>query len=127
MTQLRRRMIEDMGLKNLAPKTVEVYVQRVAAFAKHFRRSPEALGPDEVRSYLLHLVQERHVSWSYYNRTVAALRFLYEVTLQRQGVMHRIRCPGQPKKLPVVLSQDEVTRLLAAVESLKHRAILMTA
>jgi integrase/recombinase XerD len=127
MTPLRRRMIDDMGLRNLAPKTIEVYTQRVAAFAKHFKRSPDALGPDQVRAYLLHLVQERHVSWSYYNQTVAALRFLYEVTLQRQGVMVRIRCPKIPKKLPVVLSQDEVTRVLAAVGSIKHRALLMTA
>jgi integrase/recombinase XerD len=127
MTLLRRRMIDDMGLRNLAPKTIEVYTQRVAAFARHFKRSPEALGPDEVRAYLLHLVQERHVSWSYYNQTVAALRFLYEVTLERQGVMQRIRCPKVPKKLPVVLSQDEVTRVLSAVGSLKHRALLMTA
>jgi integrase/recombinase XerD len=127
MTPLRRRMIDDMGLRNLAPKTIEVYTQRVAAFAKHFQRSPEALGPDEIRTYLLHLVQERHISWSYYSQTVAALRFLYEVTLQRQGVMTRIRCPKVPKKLPVVLSRDEVTRVLAAVGSLKHRALLMTA
>jgi integrase/recombinase XerD len=127
MTKLRRRMIEDMELRNLAPKTIEVYVQRVAAFARHYGRSPEALGPDEVRSYLIHLVQERHVSWSYYNQTVAALRFLYEVTLERQGVLQRIRCPKLPKKLPTVLSPDEVTRVFAAVASVKHRAILMTA
>ena len=66
MTPLRRRMIEDMELRNLAPKTVEVYVQRVAAFARHLGRSPESIGPEEIRSYLVHLVQERHVSWSYY-------------------------------------------------------------
>jgi integrase/recombinase XerD len=127
MTPLRRRMIEDMELRNLAPKTVEVYVQRVAAFARHLGRSPESIGPDEVRSYLVHLVQERHVSWSYYNQTVAALRFLYEVTLERQGVLQRIRCPKKPKKLPTILSPDEVTRVFTAVESLKHRALLMTA
>jgi integrase/recombinase XerD len=127
MTQLRRRMIQDMGLRNLAPKTVAAYVRRVAAFARHFGRSPEDLGPDEVRSYLLHLVQERHVSWSYFNQAVAALRFLYEVTLERPGVMQRIHCPKLPRKLPVVLSPDEVTRVFAAVASLKHRAILMTA
>ena len=76
MTPLRRRMIEDMELRNLAPRTVKVYVERVAAFAKHFHKSPELMGPAEIRAYLLHLVQERHVSWSYYNQTVAALRFL---------------------------------------------------
>src|SRR5512132_84113 len=106
MTPLRQRMIEDMKLRNLAPRTIQVYVARVAAFARHFGRSPEALGRDEVRSYLLHLVQEKHVSWSTYNQTVAGLRFLYEVTLGREGVLVRVACPKQPKKLPVVLSLE---------------------
>src|SRR5512135_294615 len=114
MTPLRRRMIEDMRLKNLAPRTIEIYTGRVVAFARHFGRSPDALGREEVRSFLLHLVQEKHVSWSVYNQTVAALRFLYEVTLDRQGVLVRVPCPKQPKRLPTVLS-------------IKHRAILMTA
>jgi integrase/recombinase XerD len=127
MTPLRQRMIEDMKLRNLAPRTIAVYVARVAAFALHFRRSPQALGREEVRSYLLFLVQERHVSWSYYNQTVAALKFLYEVTLNREGVMVRIRCPKQPKKLPTVLSLDEMARFFAAVIGIKHRVILMTA
>jgi integrase/recombinase XerD len=72
-------------------------------------------------------VQERHVSWSYYNQTVAALKFLYEVTLNREGVMVRIRCPKQPKKLPAVLSLDEMARFFAAIIGIKHRVILMTA
>ena len=127
MTPLRRRMIEDMQLKNLAPRTIEIYTGRVVAFARHFGRSPDALGREEVRSFLLHLVQEKHVSWSIYNQTVAALRFLYEVTLERQGVLVRIPCPKQPKRLPIVLSLEEVARFFAAVLSLKHRAILMTA
>src|SRR3954468_9079377 len=127
MTPLRQRMIDDMRLRNLAPRTIEVYVSRVATFARHLGRSPEALGRDEVRAYLLHLVQERHVCWSTYNQTVAGLRFLYEVTLGREGVLVHIACPKQPKKLPVVLSPDEVARLFAAIVGLKHRAILMTA
>jgi integrase/recombinase XerD len=127
MTPLRRRMIEDMKLKNLAPRTIEVYTMRVAAFARHFGRSPAVLSREEVRSYLLHLVQEKHVSWSVFNQTVAALRFLYEVTLDREGVMVRIRCPKQPKRLPIVLSLDEMARFFAAVIGIKHRAILMTA
>jgi site-specific recombinase XerD len=127
MTPLRQRMIEDLKLRNLAPRTIQSYVSRVAAFARHFGRSPEDLGRDEVRSYLLHLVQERHVCWSTYNQTVAGLRFLYEVTLGREGVLVRIACPKQPKKLPVVLSLEEVARLFAAVVGLKHRALLMTA
>jgi integrase/recombinase XerD len=127
MTPLRRRMIEDMKLKNLAPRTIEIYTGRVVAFARHFGRSPDALGREEVRSFLLHLVQEKHVSWSVYNQTVAALRFLYEVTLDRQGVMVRVPCPKQPKRLPTVLSLEETARFFAAVLSIKHRAILMTA
>ncbi len=80
-------------------------------------------------TYLLHLVQEKHVSWSVFNQTVAALRFLYEVTLDRAGLMVRIRCPKQPKRLPIVLSLslDEMARFFAAVIGIKHRAILMTA
>jgi site-specific recombinase XerD len=85
------------------------------------------LGRDEIRSYLLHLVQEKHVCWSTYNQTVAGLRFLYEVVLDREAVLVRIACPKQPKKLPVVLSLEEVTRFFAAIIGLKHRAILMTA
>ena len=77
-------------------------------------------------TYLLHLVQEKHVSWSVFNQTVTALRLLYEVTLDRAGVMVRIRCPKQPKRLPIVLSLDEMARFFAAVIGIKHRAILMT-
>ena len=126
MTPLRQRMIEDMKLRNFAPRTIQSYVTRVARFARHFGRSPDALGRDEVRSYLIHLVEDKHVCWSIYNQTVAGLRFLYEVTIGREGVMVRIACPKQPKKLPVVLSLEEVTRLFAAITGLKHRAILMT-
>src|SRR3954447_1262621 len=127
MTPLRRRMIEDMKLRNLSPRTIEAYAMRVGTFARHFGRSPQDLGRDDVRAYLLHLVQVKHVSWSVYNQTVAALKFVYEVTLERQGVLQRIRCPKQPKKLPTVLSTDEVARFFAAILGLKHRAILMTA
>jgi integrase/recombinase XerD len=127
MTPLRRRMIDDMTLRNLAPLTIQAYVERVASFARHFGTSPEHLGPDEVRAYLLHLVQERRVSWSYYNQTRSALRFLYRVTLGRDRVVEGVVCPKQPRKLPVVLSLDEVAQFFAAIDNLKHRAILMTA
>ena len=69
MTPLRRRMIDDMTLRNLAPRTIQAYVERVADFARHFGTSPEHLGPDQIRTYLLHLVQERRVSWSHFNQT----------------------------------------------------------
>ena len=127
MTALRQRMIDDMKLRNFAPRTIDVYVGRVGSFARHFGRSPEVLGRDEVRAYLLHLVHDKHVCWSTFNQTVAGLRFLYEVTLGREGVLVHIACPKQPKKLPVVLSLEEVARFFAAIVGLKHRAILMSA
>jgi site-specific recombinase XerD len=120
-------MIEDMKLKNLSLRTIGAYAMRVGNFARHFGRSPQHLGREEVRAYLLHLVQEKKVSWSVYNQTLAALRFVYEVTLGRKDVLERIPFPKQPKRLPTVLSLDEVARFFAAIVGIKHRAILMTA
>ncbi len=77
--------------------------------------------------YLLYLVQEKKVSWSVYNQTLCALRFLYEITLGRKDVLDRIPFPKQPKRLPVVLSSDEVATFFAGVIDIKHRAILVTA
>lgn len=127
MTPLRRRMIDDMALRNFAPGTIAVYVNCVARFARHFGMSPDRLGPDDVRAFLLHLIQQRKVSWSYYNQHLQALRFLYNTTLGRDWVLKHLACPKRPKRLPVVLSPDELTRFFAAIGGLKHRALLMTA
>jgi integrase/recombinase XerD len=127
LTPLRRRMIEDMKLRNFAPRTIQVYVERVASFAKHFGKSPHHLGAAEVRAYLLFLVQEKHASWSYYNQALCALRFLYRVTLGKEWVLDGVVCPKQQKKLPVVLSPSEVVQFFQAITNLKHRAMLMTA
>lgn len=127
MTALRRRMIEDMQLRNLSPKTIERYVHNVARFAQHFGKSPEQLGPQAVRTYLLHLVQERKVAWGTYNQALAALRFLYRNTLKRGDIVRAIRCPRPERHLPEVLGFAEVQRFFAAVHSFKHRTILMTA
>jgi integrase/recombinase XerD len=127
MTPLRQRMIEDMKLRNYAPLTIKVYVERVATFAKHFAKSPERLEAADVRAYLLFLVQEKHASWSYYDQALAALRFLYRTTLGKKWVLDDLASPKKQKRLPVVLSPDEVAQFFAAVTSLKHRAILMTA
>jgi len=115
-----------MRLRNLAPRTIETYVERVAAFARHFAASPEHLGPEHIRSFLLHLVDQQ-ASWSLVNQTRCALRFLYRHTLKRPWVDDGVACSKVPKKLPVVLSLDEVAQLFAAVAKLKHRALLMTA
>src|SRR4051794_11476965 len=125
MSPLRRRMIDDMQIRNLTPNTQRVYVEQVARFAGHFGKSPELLGPAEIRSYLIHLTQERRLAASSIIVTVSALRFFFTVTLKRPWVVEDdIPAGRQAKKLPVVLSQDEVARFLGAVDNLKHRVIL---
>ena len=125
MRPIRRRMIEDMQIRNMASHTQRVYVEHVSRFARHFRKSPEHLGPDEIRTWLLHLRQDKHLAASSTVVAVSALRFFYTVTLKRQWVVEDdIPTSRQAKKLPVVMSQDEVARFLAAVENLKHRMIL---
>jgi site-specific recombinase XerD len=126
MTPLRRRMIEDMRLRNLADRTIATYVDRVAAFARHFGTSPEHLGHDHIRAFLLHLV-EQGASWATFNQTRSAVRFLYRVTLKRGWVDDGVACVKTPRKLPVVLSLDEVAQFFADIGNLKHRAILLTA
>ena len=126
MTPLRRRMIEDMRLRNLADRTIATYVDRVAAFARHFGTSPEHLGPDHIRAYLLHLVEQK-ASRARFNQTRSALRFLYRTTLKRPWVDDGVVFTKTPRKLPVVLSPEEVAQFFAVVGDLKHRAILMTA
>jgi site-specific recombinase XerD len=127
MTPLRRRMTEDMRMRNFSPHTVRVYLERVASFADHFGRSPERIGKADLRAYLVHLVQERHVSWSYYNQALCALRFLYRVTLGRDWVINTVPFAKLEQRLPVVLSPEEVARFFEAVPGRKYRALLMTA
>lgn len=127
MTTLRQRMIEDLKIRNRSPRTINTYTACVAHFARHFGKSPELLGPEEIRQYQVYLVHERKVSWSYFNQVVSALRFLYRVTLAREWTISHIPYPRQPRKLPVILSPAEVQRFLATIKQLKYRTILMTA
>lgn len=96
MTPLRRRMIDDMTLRNLSPHTVEAYVRAVAQFAKHFGRSPELLSGDDARQYLLHLVRERHASWSRYNLARCGLQFFFRTTLGRDEHFAKLPCARTP-------------------------------
>jgi site-specific recombinase XerD len=127
MTPLRRRMTEDLVLRNRAPQTIKAYTGWVADFARHFDASPDRLGPEHVRSYLLHLVQDRRVSCDVYRQARLALRFFYTVTLGREWVVAHVACPKAPQKLPLVLGTDEMARFLGALQNPKHRALLMTA
>jgi integrase/recombinase XerD len=127
MTSLRRRMLEDMQVRNLSPHTQTSYVQQVSRFARHFQQSPESLGPEEIRAYQLHLTNERKLAVSSVLIAVAALRFLYTITLKRDWTIEDvIPAPKKPQRLPIVLSPEEVLQFLGCVPGLKHRAILTT-
>jgi integrase/recombinase XerD len=127
MTSLRQRMTEDMQVRNLALNTQTTYVQQVSLFARHFNKSPEKLGPEEIRAYQVHLTNERKLAPSSVLIAVSALRFLYKVSLKRDWQFDDvIPAPKKPQKLPVVLSPEEVLQFLGCIESTKHRAILTT-
>lgn len=125
MTALRTRMIEDMQVRNLSPHTQTSYVQQVSLFARHFNKSPEELGPEDIRSYQVYLTNEKKLATSSILIAVSALRFLYKVTLDKDWALEDIiPAPKKPQRLPVVLSPEEVLRFLDCVEHLKHRTIL---
>jgi len=123
VSPLRRRYIDDLRLRNKSPRTIETYVLRVVQFSRHFGRSPEQLGPDELRAYQQHLLLRR-VSWSMFNQSVCALRFLYNVTLARPHLIVHLPFAKRPRLLPVVLSPEEVVRFLAAALPGRDRTLL---
>ena len=120
MSPLRRRMTEDMTVRNLSPATQRSYLHAVTKFSRHFNRSPDRLGLEDVRAFQVHLVSTG-ISWPALNQTVCALRFFYGVTLGHGEIPERIPFAREPRKLPVVLGADEVVRFLEAVPSLKTR------
>ena len=126
MSPLRRRMIEDMTIGNLSPATQQSYLHAVSKFSRYFGRSPDRLGLEDVRAYQVHLTS-KGVSWGSLNQAVCALRFFYGVTLGQATIPQRIPYAREPRKLPTVLSADEVVRFLEAVSSLKARVALTTA
>ena len=125
-TSLRQRMIEDMTLRGFQDKTQRGYIRIVSAFAEFLGRSPETATPEDVRAYQLHLSQ-KGLPTPATNARIAALRFLFTMTLDRPDLSRKLVRVFQPRKLPSVLSPDEVGVLLAATTCLKHRAALSVA
>lgn len=119
-------MLEDLRVRNYADRTVGIYINMVARFARHFRRSPEVLTAEDVRAYQVHLVTVAKVSYTTFNQSVCALRFLYRITLGRDWMIEHIPFGKQERRIPVVLDRSEVRALLDAAADQKHRAILMT-
>ena len=127
MTSLRQRMVEDMQVRNLSPLTQKCYVQQVSLFARHFNKSPEVLGPEDIRAYQVYMTNEKRLAPGSILVAVGALRFLYKVTLHRDWTLEDvIPTPKKPQKLPIVLSPEEVRHFLSCVASPKHRTILTT-
>jgi site-specific recombinase XerD len=120
-------MLEDMQVRNLALNTQTCYVQQVSLFARHFNKSPELLGPEDIRSYQVYLTNEKKLATGTILIAVSALRFLYSVSLKRDwNFEDAIPAPKKPQRLPVVLSPEEVLHFLGCVGNTKQRAILTT-
>ena len=125
MTPLRKRMIDDMRVRNLAPLTQKTNLEHVVRFARHFNKPPQELGPEEIRTYQVYLCTERGLTPGSIAIAVAALRFLYRISLQKDWMIEEvIPTPKQPQKLPNVLSPEEVVHFLGCVARIKYRAIL---
>jgi integrase/recombinase XerD len=127
MTPLRRRMLEDMQLRNLTPETQRNYIHHVAGFARYFGKSPELLDLEAVRQYQLYLLNERKLSPETINQYISAIQFLYLTTLEMPWTTEYFPRVRRPHKLPVVLSQEEVLAFFDHIPSLKYRAALMIA
>ena len=124
MGKLRDKMKADLELRRYRPGTVATYVRCVKNFAAYYRRSPAEMGESEVREFLLALLPTGAAG---HKMHVAALKFLYNITLERPEVVVRIPWPRVASKLPDILDGSEVERLLEAVAAIRHRAVLMTA
>src|SRR6201981_4165147 len=125
MTVLRQRMTEDMQVRNLSPHTQASYLQQVSLFARHFGKSPDALGQEHIRAYQVYFTNQKKLAPGSIHIAVAALRFLYKVTLKNDWIFEDVLpLAKKPQKLPVVLSPEEVVHFLGCVDGGKHRVIL---
>jgi integrase/recombinase XerD len=126
MTPLRQRFIDDMRIRNYAPRTIEAYLAGVVRLVKHFRKSPDELTPDDIRAFQVHLVQNG-VSWSQFNQIVCALRFFYGTTLGRPERIPLIPYGKRRKPMPSVLSPEEVALLIESAPAGRDRLLLQIA
>ena len=126
MTPLRQRMIDAMLLRGFAPRTHEAYCAAVGALAKHYGRSPDTLGTEQLQSYLLHLIREKKLAYASVNQAACAFRFLFGTVLRQPAARLDIPMAKVPKRLPQILSRDEVARLIDAATTLRARTLLTT-
>jgi len=126
MGKLRDTMQKDMDIRGLSPRTQSTYLGCMKGFVKFYMKSPDQLDLNDIYKYQVYLVQQKKASWSFFNQSVCALRFFYKTTLNKDWDVKHIPFQRKGKKLPVVLSKEEVQSILNAVTYLKHKAILQT-
>ena len=126
MTRLRQQMLDELERRNYSANTVRVYIRTVENFAHYFKRRPDRLGPEHIRQYQAHLFRERKLAANTVGQRVAALRFFYIKTLGQEWNLDRAPYPKRPRRLPNILSPQEVTRLIDAADNPFHRLIVMT-
>ena len=126
MGKLRDTMQKDMDIRGLSPRTQSTYLGCMKGFVKFYMKSPDQLDLNDIYKYQVYLVQQKKASWSFFNQSVCALRFFYKTTLNKDWDVKHIPFQKKGKKLPVVLSKEEVQSILHAVSNLKHKAILQT-
>jgi integrase/recombinase XerD len=125
MTMLRQWMKEDMQVRNLSWHTQDSYLRQVSQFALYFGKSPDQLGPEDIRTYQIYLTNEKKLAPASIHVAVGALRFFYKVTLKKDWIFQEILpLPKKPQKLPLILSPEEVLHFLPCVQQLNHRVIL---
>jgi integrase/recombinase XerD len=124
VTPLRQRMLEDLQIRHYSPTTIRIYLHCIAEFAQHFGKPPDRLGAEHIRQYQLFLVKEKKVARPTFIQVVCALRFFYTHTLNRKISMERIPLPRRERKLPLILSREEVKALLEAGGNLRTRTLL---
>jgi integrase/recombinase XerD len=124
VTPLRQRMLEDLQIRHYSPTTIRLYLHSVAEFAQHFHKPPDQLGPEHIRQYQLFLIKDKQACQSTCVQLVCALRFFYTHTLNRKIAIERIPFPRRERKLPLILSREEVKALLEAPSKLRDRAVL---
>ena len=126
MTELRKRMIEDLKIRNYSDQTIRSYVHAVAEFARYLGKSPDQLGAEHIRQYQLYLLYDKKIDWSTFQIRMSALKFLYTKTLKQTWFDVYVAKPKVVRKLPRVLTRDQVKTILDATKNLKHRALLAT-
>ncbi len=126
MTHLHKMMLEELQRRNYSQTTVNAYLKMIETFAKHFNKTPDQLGADEIRSYQVHLLKERKLGARTVGHHTAALRFFYCKILKRNYPVEEVPYPKAPRRLPNILTQEEAVRLIDSASNLFHRTMLMT-